>query len=71
MRGPPRLVFHCKICRKMTKFNVGTRRVPICPECRNEERSFDKYLKWLWEKDRKMFYKESQRKGIKLSEDLK
>ena len=64
-----RLKFKCVCCKKYTKYNVGYRTVPLCPECRGDEKMYQKYLKWLWYKDRKMYWKEFQRKGVKLNDD--
>lgn len=61
--------FKCVVCKKDDiKQNVGTRLVAICPDCFNTDIGYQKFLKWLYVRDRKMYFKEIQKGRVRFKD---
>lgn len=69
MRLPKLKGWRCVICKQKTRYNVGFRTVPLCPECYQDPKAQKKFLKWLYIKDRKMYWKQIKRGFPPLSDN--
>lgn len=61
--------WRCQVCRNTVKENVGYRQVPLCYDCYNDPKMYQKFLKWLWVRNKKLYYKEIAKKHPPLKED--
>lgn len=59
----------CKICKKVSKLNVGYPSVPCCPDCYANPKGYNKFLRWLYVKNPHNYKREVAKRNVRFKDN--